>query len=99
MSTDELQRLVNRLTDPDFRERLERDPEATIAEFDLTPTEVFALSINDADGLRRLGVSEMPWDESALRGDTIRSCPAPTHPNTCSALHPTRVTCITRRPC
>jgi hypothetical protein len=59
MSEESLRRFLDRLaSDSDLAERLKADPEATLAEYELSATERVALATNDEDGLRRLAGSD-----------------------------------------
>jgi hypothetical protein len=55
MSQEALSKFLERfLTDESFREALQNDPESAMKDYDLSPTERFALAANDEDALRRL---------------------------------------------
>lgn len=60
MSEESLRALLDRIdNDEDFRARIVADPEAAVADLDLTPVERLALASSDEDALRRLAGAEV----------------------------------------
>jgi hypothetical protein len=104
MSEETLRRLLERLhDDAAFVEHLKVNPEETLREFELSPTEQFALTSNDEDALRRLAGLDVSGYAAGLDvPDLVGSgpkwtdvlCP-PSEGHFCPPPGPTYVNCPT----
>ena len=61
--------LVRVMEDEGFRSQLKASPEATLAQFDLTPEEIAAIKSADASKIQELGVDERV--SKAAAADTV----------------------------